>query len=216
MDDEMMEILAHRGDWRQEHEKNSLPALFGALESGFGLETDIRDLDGELVISHDVPRLGTIRPAEELIAFYARGGFTATLALNIKCDGLQERLQALLEKYQVRNYFVFDMAVPDLLGYLKRGMPSYVRRSELEDHPRLSAQAAGTWLDELTDSWIDEAAIAREAAATPRVAIVSPELHRRPHQAQWAAIRSAMAGGVPAAKLQICTDFPNEARRHFA
>lgn len=211
----MIEILAHRGDWRQEAEKNSMAALQSALEAGFGLETDIRDLDGELVISHDVPLRGAVRPAEELLAFYAGHGCTGTLALNVKSDGLQDRLEALLRKYAVTRYFVFDMSVPDTLGYLKRGLTTFVRRSELEDHPALAARAAGIWLDELTGPWIDAGVVAREAAAA-RVAIVSPELHRREHLPQWAALGQALAAGAPADRLLLCTDFPHDARRHFA
>jgi glycerophosphoryl diester phosphodiesterase len=48
-------ILAHRGYWLEPGEKNSLSAFRRAFEGGFGIETDIRDLDGELVVSHDPP-----------------------------------------------------------------------------------------------------------------------------------------------------------------
>ena len=53
-------ILAHRGLWFCEEEKNSSNALFKALDLGFGIETDVRDLCGELIISHDPPMLNRI------------------------------------------------------------------------------------------------------------------------------------------------------------
>jgi hypothetical protein len=211
----MIHLLAHRGAWQRDGDKNAMSALCGALDQGFGIETDVRDLDGELVISHDAPRAGFARPLSELFAYYVRGGFSATLALNIKSDGLQEPLDALIQEYGIRHYFVFDMSVPDTLGYLRRGMPVYVRRSELEDYSALAHEAAGIWLDELTRPWVDATAIA-VASAAPRVAIVSPELHRREHTAQWQAIASALAHGVAPDKLLLCTDFPQDARRYFA
>ncbi len=49
-----IEILAHRGIWNKKLKKNSLDALTLALDMGFGIETDIRDRNGVLVISHDM------------------------------------------------------------------------------------------------------------------------------------------------------------------
>ena len=48
-------VLAHRGIFNCEKEKNSQRALSMALVNGFGIETDIRDLGGRIVISHDPP-----------------------------------------------------------------------------------------------------------------------------------------------------------------
>ena len=40
-----MQILAHRGFWREKKEQNSLASLAKAFEMGFGIETDLRDGD---------------------------------------------------------------------------------------------------------------------------------------------------------------------------
>ncbi len=39
--DDKMLILAHRGIWKDEREKNTLPALKRALSEGFGIETEV-------------------------------------------------------------------------------------------------------------------------------------------------------------------------------
>ena len=49
-----MEILSHRGYWKNEGEKNTKIAFERSFQLGFGTETDIRDYKGELVISHDI------------------------------------------------------------------------------------------------------------------------------------------------------------------
>ena len=54
--DTELKILAHRGLWTIENEKNTIEALRNALEEGFGIETDIRDCCGEIVISHNPPK----------------------------------------------------------------------------------------------------------------------------------------------------------------
>ena len=42
------EVRAHRGWWLTPAEKNSKAAFERALAAGYGIETDVRDCDGEL------------------------------------------------------------------------------------------------------------------------------------------------------------------------
>ena len=46
-------ILAHRGLWVTDSEKNSKEAIALALSEGFGVELDVRDRNGGLIVSHD-------------------------------------------------------------------------------------------------------------------------------------------------------------------
>ena len=55
-----MEIVAHRGCWYSEEEKNTKEALIRAFEKRFGIETDIRDRNGQLVISHNISNTSSI------------------------------------------------------------------------------------------------------------------------------------------------------------
>lgn len=208
-----MKILAHRGLWSDKTDANTLPALFNALDKGFGLETDVRDLNGQLVVSHDIPSTDCFIPLENLLRYYADGKFSSTLGLNIKSDGLQEKLFFQLKDYGVVNYFVFDMSIPDTLGYLKMGMKTFIRRSELENHPEATSRAEGVWLDELTSPWLDAKAILAESRTTNSLCIVSAELHGREHELQWAQISRALDLNCPTEKLLICTDFACEAER---
>lgn len=210
-----MEYLAHRGLWKERGERNTLDALFKALDGGYGLETDVRDLDGRLVVSHDMPRTGSAVDLEALFEYYAKGGHDSTLAINVKADGLQEPLKRLLGEYGIRSYFVFDMSVPDTLGYLSGGFRVFARKSELESHPELEMGACGVWLDELTRPWIDAGTVAREVAKTQGLCIVSGELHGRPNAAQWGFIKAALESGAASDRLMLCTDLPEEAERYF-
>ena len=49
-----MKILAHRGAWNTSDEKNTVLAIKRAFCHGWGIETDVRDYCGKLVISHDI------------------------------------------------------------------------------------------------------------------------------------------------------------------
>ncbi len=126
-----MVILSHRGYWKEDSEKNTKAAFELSFILGFGTETDLRDRNGELVISHDMANSNSI-VAEEFFEIYTSLGRELPLALNIKADGLHQKLKTLLVKYEIKNYFVFDMAVPDGLNYLKQDFITYSRHSEYE------------------------------------------------------------------------------------
>ena len=83
-----MIVLAHRGWWRTKEEENSSVAIERALAEGFGVETDLRDLAGRVVVSHDPPRGGELA-FEALLAIADRHPGSGPLALNVKADGLQ-------------------------------------------------------------------------------------------------------------------------------
>ena len=50
----MIKIISHRGYWTNLDEKNQKNAFKRSWDHGFGIETDIRDFNQNLVISHDM------------------------------------------------------------------------------------------------------------------------------------------------------------------
>ena len=164
-----MKILAHRGYWQHQDERNTPAALRRALDSGFGFESDIRDYMGELVISHNIAD-ETCQKAEEVFRWLAEHGDEYCFAVNIKADGLKDQLAGLLEKYRITNYFIFDMSVPQTVEYADMGLTYFARQSEVELDPVMYDGAAGVWIDGFwgTD-WITEALLQRDIAAGKRV-----------------------------------------------
>jgi hypothetical protein len=208
-----MKIVAHRGCWSAAAQKNSPGAFERALRGGFGIETDLRDAGGEVVISHDMPRGGEMT-LDAFLALCARHPGGRPLALNIKADGLQAKVAAALAAHRIDDAFVFDMALPDALGYLAQATPAYTRLSEYESPPAFLAQAAGIWLDAFHGEWYPAQLVADWLARDKPVCIVSPELHRRPHLALWQGLRAA--GLQRHAGLSLCTDFPSAAKEYFS
>lgn len=207
-----MEIIAHRGYWVDSEEKNTLIAFIRALENGFGIETDLRDLDGGLVISHDIPTASAIRVAE-FIEIYQAHPVSAPIALNIKSDGLHGLIDELITDAKFKSVFVFDMAVPDMLGYLKNHIPTFTRLSEYEPHPVFLKDCSGVWLDAFESEWYGIEKINSLLNQRKKISIVSPELHGRPHLALWNLIR---AHNFHRNNLtSICTDFPMQAKEYF-
>jgi len=216
-----MERLAHRGWWTKAEGKNSVNALERALAAGYGVETDLRDHLGKIVISHDPP--GKDSPElnfEQLLDLYRRVGATGTLALNIKSDGLAEDILRLLQAFEMPPYFVFDMSVPDMLTYSRLKMRCFVRQSEFENPIVLEKEtdyfpAAGIWLDSFTRIWYSTGTIRQHLESGLDVCVVSPELHRRDHRPWWDELRAFLETTElepvdTSGKLLLCTDFPNE------
>lgn len=208
-----MRILSHRGFWLEPSEKNLPEAFVRSFGDGFGTETDLRDLDGTLVISHDPPRAGAMT-AERMFELHRAADPALPLALNVKADGLQPLLQPLLARFAPAEAFVFDMSIPDMLQWLKTDVPVYTRHSDVEPEPLLAERCAGIWLDGFRSDWWDAGTLERHLSAGRRVCIVSPDLHRRDHRPAWE--RLAAAGALTATDdLMLCTDFPQDAKEFF-
>lgn len=207
-----MEIISHRGFWRTAAEKNTEAAFLRSFEAGFGIETDIRDRDGKLVIAHDPASFASL-PLETFLDLYKQTGDGLPLALNIKADGLQHLLKAALQTFDVTRYFVFDMSIPDTLGYLNTGLRVFTRRSEYEPFPAFYDRAEGIWVDCFQEEWIraEEARIYLEAGK--QVCLVSPELHRRPNEKFWRTLQGWER--VADNDIILCTDYPLGAREWF-
>jgi glycerophosphoryl diester phosphodiesterase len=150
-----MNIIAHRGYWLTSSEKNTSVAFGRALDHGFGIETDFRDLNGKLVVSHDVP-LDDAMKVVEFIDLFKKKPVLAPIALNIKSDGLYSLVKKLISDSGMLNYFVFDMSVPDTRGYLVERIPVFTRMSEYETAPVFLDQSSGVWLDAFESKWYGE------------------------------------------------------------
>jgi len=208
-------ILAHRGLHGERNlKKNSKGAIFAALDSGFGVEVDIRMFEGELVLSHDSPL-----KSEQLLFFndflqhVANKDAPARMALNIKEDGYALALKKSLEKHNLTNYFTFDMSIPDNLSYIVHEVPFYTRVSEYEiPCPQLLHASTGLWIDAFTENF-DQLYWANVASKLGlRYTLVSPELHGRNPKVLWSRINDL---NLQYSELfEICTDYPQAFELH--
>ena len=208
-----MEILAHRGMWILPEEKNTLNAIQKAFVNGLGIETDLRDYNGKLVISHDVAN-DTSPLAEEMFKMYRDLGLNVQLALNVKADGIQKMLGELLEHYQIKNYFLFDMSVPELVVNDARGLYYYTRNSDIESDCVMYQRASGVWVDYFYDDlWLNEQVLAKHINQKKKVCIVSPELHGKDYKQLWKLLKDT--GLYENELVTLCSDRPMEAREYF-
>lgn len=213
-----MNIISHRGYWRSVSEKNTRTAFMRSFQLGFGVETDIRDFAGEIVISHDIPHGGELR-FDEFLMLYNSFGKGLSVALNIKSDGLQVEVAKCLNQYNITNYFVFDMSIPETMNYFNNNFQYFVRQSEFEAitdyHSLLYTNAVGVWLDEFYEHWIDQEVVLNHVVKGKTVCIVSPELHGREYLKVWSQYKE-VSKNIKTDKLMLCTDLPEHACDFFA
>lgn len=205
-----MIILSHRGFWLDPAEKNSWTAFTRTVASGFGTETDVRDLLGRLVVAHD-PAESTALPWSELVDLFSARGLP--LAVNVKADGLAQLVGEAFSGREI-DWFAFDMSGPETVRYAKAGLPFFTRHSDLEPTPILYDAAQGVWLDAFGDhSWITPHIISEHLENGKRICLVSPELHGRDPFEFWATLKTL---GSLLDNVMLCTDIPTHARDHFS
>lgn len=217
----MITVISHRGYWKDPSEKN-LPVAFNrSFALGFGTETDLRDTPRggkpQIVISHDMPAGDelSLNALFDMVADYQGKSpdRPLPLALNIKADGQALLLLEVLKSYPGIRYFVFDMAVPDLIQCANVGLRCYTRLSEYEREPSLydHPSVVGVWLDAFTGKWYDEELVRRLLKDGKEVALVSPDLHKRMDEFEPYLEWLVQTGLNREPRLTVCTDYPERA-----
>lgn len=204
-----MKIIAHRGFWKSPEEKNTMVALKRAIDCGYGFETDFRDCALKILISHNPP-VGNEITAEDVFKMYYESGSKAPLALDIKADGLQDMMVALLNKYNITNYFMVDMSVCDTVVYVEKGINIASRSSEFEPTLSFYDNSQIIWVDYF-DGRTDIVEELNKYIFDGKIpCVVSPELHGLSYESMWNILKENIEG-----EYYLCTDYPDKAEKYF-
>ena len=162
-----------------EHRVNTVEKL-RSVPADSGVEIDIRDYDGALRCVHDPLLSGEL--LEDVLA-----NFRHALAIfNVKCDGMEGRIEELAAKYRIENYFFLDTANPTLVQMVRRGQRKVaVRFSEyeaIEFAEAFAGKVEWVWVDCFGRLPLDLAAY-RRLKPSFKICLVSPELQRHPRAA---------------------------------
>ncbi len=207
-----MKLLAHRANLsgKSASTENSIASITQAIQLGFGVEIDVRDRSGVLVVSHDPPN-ASAPTLSDVFAACDLSHQAGPFALNIKSDGIGKQLLELLQHFRVENYFCFDMSIPETLKYRHLGIRFFTRLSEYEPTAALYEESAGVWMDMFRSNWITPTHIEPHFKNGKQIALVSPELHNREHSEFW----SSLAGLKSNSDLYLCTDHTLAAQHQF-
>ena len=158
------------------HRRNTVSELL-ATDSKYGIEVDIRSKGDRLIIHHDPFVAG--ESFDEWIDAYRHG----TLILNVKEEGLEARLIALMQSKGIADYFFLDQSFPFLVKWSKAGEHRCaVRVSEFESIETaltLAGKVDWVWVDCFTRFPLTEHDARSLKDAGFKLCLVSPELQGR-------------------------------------
>ena len=188
------------------HRRNTVDEL-RATPTSYGVEVDLRTDGGEVVLHHEPFSGGT--PLRDWLAGYDHAG----LIVNVKEDGLEDAVLALLAERGVEDFFFLDQPFPTLVRTGRRGeRRCAVRVSEYEPVAQALAVAGlvdWVWVDCFTRWPLDATDVEALRSAGLRTCLVSPELQGRADPSYAVDLARAVAdvGLVPDA---VCTKRPEQ------
>ena len=158
-----------------EHRINWVDSLI-AVPSSHGVEIDLRSDNDEIILEHDPFKKG------ELFLDWLKHWNGQFLVLNVKEEGLEERIVEILLSHKISDYFFLDQSFPFMQKLIRSGNKRTASRaSDLESvETALLAGAEWCWLDSFSGRWdylVD--AVPLLNGSRIRTCLVSPELQRQ-------------------------------------
>ncbi|WP_121604208.1 hypothetical protein [Virgibacillus sp. Bac332] len=164
-----MDYIAHR---------INTVAQLNKLPKHYGVEIDLRDAGGRIILQHDPFEDG--EDLEEFLQHYQHG----CMILNIKSERIEHKVQTLLKNYHITNYFFLDSSFPMIYELTRHGERNIaIRFSEFEGIDTILAMQGRVnwvWIDCFTRLPIDRERFTKLKQAGFKLCLVSPELQGRP------------------------------------
>jgi len=163
------------------HRVNSIQDI-SQLDKKWGVEIDLRSSvqkQGALHLSHDPWVMGD--DFEQWIKEYKRQAIQGPIWLNTKEDGLESRIEELMEQYEIRDYVFLDTVLPTLVKKTQFESKTRfaIRYSKYEPEDFVSCflgKADWIWVDCFQGEPVTSEPI-KKLKNHFKVCLVSPELH---------------------------------------
>lgn len=187
------------------HRRNTADML-RATPSHLGVEVDIRSRGERMIIHHDAFVDG--EDFEAWLENYRH----RLLILNVKEEGLEERLLGLMKEKDIEEFFFLDQSFPFLVKTARGGeRRCAVRVSEFESIKTAEALAglvSWIWVDCFTRFPLTGKETAHLQSLGFRLCLVSPELQGRPGERSIPEMRAHLDREGIAADA-VCTKLPD-------
>ena len=193
-----MKIIRHRRNTIQELQETSLE---------LGIEVDLRSYGNDLIIHHSPFAKG------ELFTNWLKYFRHGTLILNVKEEGLENRILIEMEKQGIEDFFFLDQSFPFIIKTAKSGESrSAVRVSEYESI-NTTLSLAGlidwVWVDCFSRFPLNKVATQQLKRAGFKLCLVSPELQGRMASYEIVAMRKLLNQENIEVDA-VCTKYPKQ------
>ena len=142
-----------------------------------GVELDLRYHEDRIILHHDPFVSG------EDFESYLQQFNLDFIILNIKSEGIEEKVLNLVEKYNIKDYFFLDVSIPFMIKYIKKGWRKFaIRYSEFEPLElvrQFEGKVDWVWVDCFNELPLDESSYLYLKKHF-KICIVSPELQSHP------------------------------------
>jgi len=158
------------------HRINTVEELINTPQN-YGIEIDLRDEGGELILAHDPFVKG--ERFLDFLKYYKHNG----LILNIKSERIEWKVLELLDQHKVQNYFFLDSSFPMMVALAQKGITKQALRfSEYESLETILAfkgKAQWVWVDCFTQYPLTQKSYKVLKENGFKLCLVSPELQGR-------------------------------------
>ena len=172
-----MIIIKHRVNTSKELKK---------LSVNFGAEIDLRSNNKDVYLHHDPFKKG------ELFSNWIKYFKHKLLVLNVKEEGLEEKIVSILKKNNIKNFFFHDQTFSSLLKNMNKTKVS-IRYSEFEDLKKIDKlfdSIKWVWIDNFNEIKIDRKFYSFLKKKKVKICIVSPELVKKSRSKEIKKIKS--------------------------
>lgn len=163
-----------------EHRRNTIEKL-KSVPFYHGVEIDIRSYGNRLVLHHDPFCEGT--DFEEWLKYFNH----RFVILNVKEEGIEGRIQELIDKRGIKDYFYLDLSFPFLIKSMNKGQRNIaVRFSEYESVETcmtLAGKVNWVWVDCFSHFPLSEESY-QKLSRYFKICLVSPEVVGRKEEIQ--------------------------------
>jgi hypothetical protein len=155
------------------HRVNTLNEL-KEVNQNFGVEIDLRSKGDEIILHHEPYRDG------ELFIDWLQEFKHALLILNVKEEGLEEKIFSIMNTSSIENFFFLDQSFPFLIKYASLGnRKAAIRMSEFESIETLQnmkGKIDWVWVDCFSGIMPDITLLEKVVDLGFKICLVSPEL----------------------------------------
>lgn len=182
------------------HKVNTVE-LLKSVNQEFGIEVDVRERCGKLIMQHDSFKDGEL--FEDLLINYKH----KFMIVDIKCEGIEEAVVKLLDAYKIKDYFLLGITLPWAIKLVKKGMKNlsfhFSELEPIEQAKKLVGKIDWVWIDSYTHLPINDENYLF-LSKNFKLCLGSPELYGRKEDIE------KYKHVIKSMKIDaVCTDFPD-------
>ena len=154
--------------------------------NNFGVEIDLRSKNKDIYLHHDPFKKG------ELFSNWIKYFKHKLLVLNVKAEGLEQKIVSILKKNNIKNFFFHDQTFSSLLKNMHKTKVS-IRYSEFEDLKKIDKlfdTIKWVWVDNFNEIKINRKFYSFIKKKKVKICIVSPELVKKSRSKEIKKIKS--------------------------